>query len=287
MIWKAGTNTLPLERGMIMGILNVTPDSFSDGGRYLAVGEALRRARTMIDEGAEIIDVGGESTRPGASPVTASEELSRTIPVIEGLRAEWSGPISIDTSKAAVAEEALAAGAAIVNDVSGLRADSRMPEVCKRRGCGIVVMHMQGQPRTMQDRPRYGDVVAEVRDYFEERYATLTSSGINPECLCFDPGIGFGKSLEHNLTLLARLDALMVQERPLLLGISRKSFIGKVLGDDSPDLREWSTSALTAATRLKGVLLHRVHSVKENSDALRVVEAVLRSDAGSDSVPPH
>ena len=148
-------------------------------------------------------------------------------------------------------------------------------------------MHMQGQPRTMQDRPRYGDVVAEVRDYFEERYATLTSSGINPECLCFDPGIGFGKSLEHNLTLLARLDALMVQERPLLLGISRKSFIGKVLGDDSPDLREWSTSALTAATRLKGVLLHRVHSVKENSDALRVVEAVLRSDAGSDSVPPH
>ena len=272
---------------MIMGILNVTPDSFSDGGRYLAVGEALRRARTMIDEGAGIIDVGGESTRPGASPVTASEELSRTIPVIEGLRAEWSGPISIDTSKAAVAEEALAAGAAIVNDVSGLRADRRMPEVCKRRGCGIVVMHMQGQPRTMQDRPRYGDVVAEVRDYFEERYATLTSSGINPECLCFDPGIGFGKSLGHNLSLLARLEALMVQERPLLLGISRKSFIGKVLGDDSPDLREWSTSALTAATRLKGVLLHRVHSVKENSDALRVVEAVLRSDAGSDSVPPH
>ena len=152
-IWKAGTNTLQLDQGVVMGILNVTPDSFSDGGRYLAVDQALSRARTMIAEGAGIIDVGGESTRPGASPVTVSEELARTIPVIEGLRSEWAGLISIDTSKAAVAEQALGAGADIVNDVSGLRADERMLEVCGTAGCGIVVMHMQGQPRTMQTDP--------------------------------------------------------------------------------------------------------------------------------------
>jgi dihydropteroate synthase len=260
---------------MIMGILNVTPDSFSDGGRYQDVIPALEHARSMIAEGAEIIDVGGESTRPGAGPVTTSEELRRTIPIIEALRAEWDGLISIDTSKAEVAQMALAAGADIVNDVSGLRGDAGMIDLCGESGCGLVVMHMQGQPRTMQASPRYDNVAGEVRGFFEERYEALTASGIDAECLCFDPGIGFGKTLDHNLALLAHLDELAVRGRPLLIGLSRKSFIGKVLGDDSPALREWPTVALTAAARLQGVLLHRVHAVRGNRDALRMAEAVL------------
>ncbi len=258
-----------------MGVLNVTPDSFSDGGRYLDIGSALEQARVMIESGAGIIDVGGESTRPGADPVAITEELRRTIPVIEAVRDEWDGFISIDTSKAEVARRALAAGADIVNDVSGLRGDDGMIELCGSSGCGIVVMHMQGQPGTMQTSPHYDNVVAEVRHFFEERYATLTSSGIDPGCLCFDPGIGFGKSLEHNLSLLSHLDQLVVRGRPLLIGISRKSFIGRVLGDDSADLRDWPTVALTAATRLRGVMLHRVHAVRENLDALRMAEAIL------------
>ena len=268
-----------------MGILNVTPDSFSDGGQYLGVEQALERARRMIAEGASIIDVGGESTRPGAAPVTAAQELSRTIPVIAGLRSEWSGPISIDTTKAAVAGEALAAGADIVNDVSGLRADTTMLEVCREAGAGIVVMHMQGEPRTMQVNPYYDNVITEVRDFFDERYSYLTSEGIDAECLCFDPGIGFGKSLEHNLSLLAGLNELGSLKRPLLLGVSRKSFIGRVLGDPSPEMREWATTALTAAARMKGVLLHRVHSVKANREALHIAEAVLTSNSGSESDP--
>ena len=275
MTWKIGSRTLELDRGMIMGILNVTPDSFSDGGRYQGVVPALEHARSMIVEGAGIIDVGGESTRPGADPVTTSEELRRTIPIIEALRAEWDGLISIDTSKAEVAQMALAAGADIVNDVSGLRGDAGMIDICGESGCGLVVMHMQGQPRTMQASPRYDNVAGEVRGFFEERYEALTASGIDAECLCFDPGIGFGKTLDHNLALLAHLDELAVRGRPLLIGLSRKSFIGKVLGDDSPALREWPTVALTAAARLQGVLLHRVHAVRGNRDALRMAEAVL------------
>jgi len=260
---------------MIMGILNVTPDSFSDGGRYQGVIPALEHARSMIVEGAEIIDVGGESTRPGADPVVTSEELRRTIPIIEALRAEWDGLISIDTSKAEVAQKALGAGADIVNDVSGLRGDAGMIDICGESGCGLVAMHMQGEPRTMQDSPHYDNVAEEVRCFFGERYETLTASGIDAECLCFDPGIGFGKTLEHNLALLGHLDELVVRGRPLLIGLSRKSFIGKVLGDDSSVLRKWPTVALTAAARLQGVLLHRVHAVKENHDALRMAEAVL------------
>ncbi len=258
-----------------MGILNVTPDSFSDGGHFETVASALERARAMISEGAEIVDIGGESTRPGAAPVSENEELSRTIPVVEAVRNEWQGLISIDTTKAAVARAALLAGADIVNDISGLRADAAMVEVCRGSKCGIVVMHMQGEPRTMQESPSYRDVVVEVRHYFEERFRALTAAGIEADRLCFDPGIGFGKTLEHNLSLLRDLDQLVVGQRPLLIGLSRKSFIGKVLGDDSPSLREWPTVALTAATRRKGALVHRVHAVRENRDALRMAEAVL------------
>ena len=274
--WKTGSGiTLSLDRGVIMGILNVTPDSFSDGGCYHDMDHALDRAQVMIGEGAGIIDIGGESTRPGAVPVGADEELRRTIPVIEALRAEWDGLISIDTSKAEVARMALAAGANIVNDVSGLRGDDEMIEVCGESGCGIVIMHMQGQPRTMQADPHYDDVVMDVRNFFEERYRALTVSGIKAECLCFDPGIGFGKTLEHNLSLLAHLDALMIHGRPLVVGVSRKSFIGRILDDDSPGLRGWPTVALTAATRLQGALIHRVHEVRDNRDALLMAEAVL------------
>lgn len=273
--WKTGNRVLELKRGVIMGILNVTPDSFSDGGHFETVASALERARAMISEGAEIVDIGGESTRPGAAPVSENEELSRTIPVVEAVRNEWQGLISIDTTKAAVARAALLAGADIVNDISGLRADAAMVEVCRGSKCGIVVMHMQGEPRTMQESPSYRDVVVEVRHYFEERFRALTAAGIEADRICFDPGIGFGKTLEHNLSLLRDLDQLVVGQRPLLIGLSRKSFIGKVLGDDSPSLREWPTVALTAATRRKGALVHRVHAVRENRDALRMAEAVL------------
>lgn len=274
-IWKARGRRLDVSRrGMVMGILNVTPDSFSDGGRYKDPARALEQARRMIAEGAEIIDVGGESTRPGAAPVGAEEELRRTEPVVAALREEWDGLISIDTTKAAVAEAALQAGADIVNDVTGLRGDEGLAEVCRRHDAGVVVMHMQGEPRTMQADPRYVDVVAEVREFFEERHATLTGLGIKEERLCFDPGIGFGKLLEHNLSLLAELEHLQVEGRPLLVGVSRKSFIGKVLGCEAVEAREWPTVALTAYTRAKGVRVHRVHLVKENVDALRMVEAV-------------
>ena len=276
MIWKIPRTTLDLShRARVMGILNVTPDSFSDGGAHFALETALAHARQMIAEGAELIDIGGESTRPGAAAVAAAEEIARTIPVITALRAEWDGLISIDTTKAAVAQAALAAGADIVNDVTGLLADPEMAGICAASGCGVVVMHMQGSPQTMQAAPQYVDVVAEVREFFEERFATLTAKGIDPAALCFDPGIGFGKSLDHNLELLRALEKLAVAGRPLLLGVSRKSFIGKILGTADLDAREWPTVAITSYAREQGVMLHRVHSVKPNMEALRMTEAIL------------
>lgn len=283
MIWKTQRGVIDLSRrAQVMGILNVTPDSFSDGGRHWGSDAALAHARQMIAEGAMIIDVGGESTRPGAMPVSIRDEIARTIPVIAALRAEWNGWISIDTSKAAVAEAALAAGADIVNDVSGLRADPDMAGLCADRGCGVVVMHMQGEPRTMQKAPVYQDVVAEVRHFFEERLATLRDAGLEVETLCFDPGIGFGKNLEHNLALLGALDQLAPAGRPLLLGVSRKSFIGKLLGDEDPCARDWPTVAITARAREMGIALHRVHSVKPNLEALRMIEAIRGISVGDD-----
>lgn len=258
-----------------MGILNVTPDSFSDGGLHSGFQAALEHARLMIAGGAEIIDVGGESTRPGAAEVPDAEEIARTCPVIAALRAEWDGSISIDTSKAAVAQAALEAGADIVNDVSGLTADPAMAGVCAASGCGVVVMHMQGDPRTMQLAPKYDDVVAEVRAFFEERLASLTAQGIGAEAICLDPGIGFGKTMEHNLALLRALVDLGVGGRPVLLGVSRKSFIGKVLGSSDLADRDWPTVAITAWAREAGVRLHRVHDVKPNVEALRMTEAIL------------
>ena len=276
MRWKTARSRLERgHRGIIMGILNVTPDSFSDGGRHGSLDRALEHARRMIGEGAESIDVGGQSTRPGAAEVTVDEEIARTRPVVAALRADWDGLISIDTMKAPVAAAALEAGADIVNDVSGLTADPAMAEVCAEGGCGVVVMHMQGDPRTMQLAPRYEDVVAEVRGFFEERLAALVAAGIDPEAICFDPGIGFGKSVEHNLALLRALPDLGVGGRPLLLGVSRKSFIGKILGSTDLADRAWPTVAITARAREAGVMIHRVHDVKPNVEALRMTEAIL------------
>lgn len=276
MIWKTRRGTLDLTRhGRVMGILNVTPDSFSDGGRHCNPEAALEHARRMIAEGAALIDIGGESTRPGSQAVPTGEEIARTAPVVAALRAEWDGLISIDTAKSAVAAAALAAGADIVNDVSGLRADPAMAEICAASGCGVVVMHMQGEPRTMQLAPHYADVVAEVREFFGQRMDALENAGIHPDTLCFDPGIGFGKTLAHNLALLRALDRLSPPGRPLLLGVSRKSFIGKLLGSGELALRDWPTVALTAQTREQGVMLHRVHAVRPNAEALRMSEAIL------------
>jgi dihydropteroate synthase len=276
MQWRTSQRTFDLSRrGAIMGILNVTPDSFSDGGRHAALADALGHARRMIAEGAEILDIGGESTRPGAAEVPVAEEIARTAPVIRAIRREWDGCLSIDTMKAAVAAAALEAGADVVNDVTGLTGDPAMTAVCRDAGCGVVVMHMQGTPRTMQADPRYGDVVAEVRAFFEERLATLAAAGLDPAALCFDPGIGFGKTLEHNLALLRHLGDLSPDGRPLLLGVSRKSFIGKILGTTALEDRNWPTVALTAYGRDLGVRLHRVHEVKPNVEALRMAEAIL------------
>jgi len=279
MFWKFQRHSIDLSHhARVMGILNTTPDSFSDGGHHQRIGEALDHARLMIREGAEIIDIGGESTRPGAAAVTATEEIERTVPVIAAIRAEWDGLISIDTSKAEVAFAALEAGADIVNDVAGLAGDPGMVAVCAEKRCGVVVMHMQGEPRTMQASPTYDDVVAEVRGFFEERFATLTAAGIEAEAICFDPGIGFGKTVEHNLQLLRSLDQLVVAGRPVLLGVSRKSFIGRILGDNDLSCREWPTVAITTHGRELGAMIHRVHAVKPNVDALRMIEAIRSAE---------
>lgn len=284
MIWKTRRGTLDLTRhGQMMGILNVTPDSFSDGGRHLSLERALAHARLMISEGAAMIDIGGESTRPGAVSVSAAEEIQRTVPVVSALRAEWDGLISIDTSKAAVADAALAAGADIVNDVTGLRGDPAMADVCAANGCGVVVMHMRGEPQTMQTDPRYTDVVAEVREFFEERMKALVRAGIYPEALCFDPGIGFGKTLHHNLALLRALKNISPIDRPLLLGVSRKSFIGTLLETNDLTLRDWPTVAITSRAREQGVMLHRVHAVRPNLEAMRMIEAILHGPPQTDA----
>ncbi len=284
MIWKTRRETLDLDtKALVMGILNVTPDSFSDGGRHDHLEAALDHARRMIAEGAAILDIGGESTRPGSLPVPADEEIRRVVPVIDSIRKVWDGWISVDTAKAEVADAALRAGADVVNDVSGLRADPEMAAVCAAHRCAVVVMHMQGEPRTMQVAPHYEDVVREVRGFFEERVETLSRAGIAPEALCFDPGIGFGKTLAHNLSLLRALDCLSPRGRPLLLGVSRKSFIGMLLGDMDLGLRNWPTVAVTARAREMGVLLHRVHEVRPNIEALRMIEAILDGTVSAES----
>lgn len=273
-IWQVGRHQFALgRRSAVMGILNVTPDSFSDGGQWTATASAVGHAQQLIAEGAEIIDVGGESTRPGSDPVSLESEMERVIPVIETLAQQWSGVISVDTSKALVARAALAAGASVINDITGLR-DQAMVEVCAQSDCGVVVMHMRGRPKTMQEAPCYHNVVGEVREFFEERLSTLTAAGISGDRICWDPGIGFGKRLEDNLALLNGIQELSVGGRPVMMGLSRKSFIGMALGESELTARDWPTVGLTAWTRQQGALVHRVHEVRANRDALRMVEAL-------------
>ncbi|MBK1883490.1 dihydropteroate synthase [Luteolibacter pohnpeiensis] len=276
MHWKIRGNKVDLSQiGMIMGILNVTPDSFSDGGSHADVPTALAHAHRMIEDGADIIDIGGESTRPGAAAIPVDIEIQRTLPIIRALRSEWDGLISIDTHKSAVAAAALEAGADIVNDISGLEGDPEMTAVCNAAGCGVVVMHMQGDPRTMQLAPAYEDVTAEVKTYFTRRLETLERAGMDLASICLDPGIGFGKSAAHNLELIRNLDKISPAASPVLLGVSRKSFIASTLGNTDLSLRDWPTVALTSYARERGVMIHRVHQVKRNAQALRMTEAIM------------
>jgi len=321
MIFRVKNHDIDLtNRALIMGILNVTVDSFSDGGKFLPPEAAVAHALQMAAEGAEIIDIGGESTRPGAEPVSEEDEMARVLPVIEALSStpssraelcEVEGPrdnkfepasesinaqrgpstsqssarddgtftsrsfsISIDTSKAAVARAAVARGASLINDVTGLLGDPAMTEVVRESGAGVIIMHMQGTPRTMQEAPHYVDVVSEVRDFFRQSFTRAVSSGIDPMCIAFDPGIGFGKSVAHNLSLLKNLDRLRIEDRPLVLGVSRKSFIGKLLGTDSPLDRDPATAVLTALMRDRGANIIRVHDIKPNIQSLRITEAI-------------
>ncbi|MCI0340108.1 MAG: dihydropteroate synthase [Planctomycetales bacterium] len=263
-------------RPWVQGILNVTPDSFSDGGRFLDPAAAVARGRAMAEEGADLLDVGGESTRPGSAPVPEAEERARVIPVIRALARDVAVPISVDTSKASVAAAALEAGAAMVNDVTALRGDPAMAGVLARAGGALVLMHMQGEPRTMQAAPRYGEVVAEVAAFLRERVEAAVAAGIAREQLLVDPGIGFGKTLEHNLEILRRLGELRSIGRPILVGPSRKSFLGALL-DLPVGERLEGTLAAVAACVLRGALVVRVHDVRAAARAVRVA-AALRSD---------
>ena len=254
MNWLVRRDVLDVARGgVLMGIVNVTPDSFSDGGRFYATERAVSHAKELERQGALILDIGGESTRPGAAEVAAEEELDRVLPVVRELRSCTDAVISVDTRHAAVAAAVLEAGADVINDISGLR-EAGMAELCAAARCGVVAMHMQGRPETMQDAPSYGDVVREVRGYFEERYDFLLGRGLEPEQICWDPGIGFGKTA-------------------VLLGLSRKRMLGAVLGDAEQGRAPLSTAVMTVWGHLHGAQIHRVHDVAECARALRLIRA--------------
>lgn len=271
--WDLGRRKLLLaERPRVMGILNVTPDSFSDGGKHLAAARAVDAALRMEEDGADIIDIGGESTRPYSDAVAVEEELRRVMPVIEALASRLTIPISIDTSKAAVAMAAVDAGAEIINDVTGLEGDPQMPNVAVSRSVGVCVMHMQGTPQTMQDNPSYENVVEEIHDYLVARLAFCLNLGIAKQRVCLDPGIGFGKTHEHNLQLVRGIGRFREIGCPLLVGHSRKGFIGQVLGDKAAD-RTAATLGVSMALAAAGVDILRVHDVRFTVDALKLFEA--------------
>ena len=257
----------------LMGIVNVTPDSFSDGGLFIDPERAIEHGRELVADGADLLDIGGESTRPGAAAVGEAEERDRVVPVIEGL-AGAPVPISVDTSKLGVAEAALDAGASIVNDVTALRAEPRIAALCADRGAELILMHMQGSPRTMQRNPTYDDVVDDVKDFLAERLRFATGEGVAEERIWLDPGIGFGKTLEHNLELLRRLRELTELGRPLVVGTSRKSFIGTI-GSAEVDQRLGGTIASCALAFANGAQILRVHDVREVGEGMRVAAAIL------------
>ncbi|MBJ7391715.1 MAG: dihydropteroate synthase [Chthoniobacterales bacterium] len=275
MIWRTSRRTFDLaDRGLIMGIVNVTPDSFSDGGHFARTDDAVAHALRLSDEGADILDIGGESTRPGAAAVTVEEELRRVIPVIEKLAGKTTAALSVDTSKAAVARAAAAAGAEIINDVTALRGDDNMACVVAESGCAVVLMHMQGTPRTMQLNPHYNDVVTEVAGHLAQRVAAARAAGIGPEHIAIDPGIGFGKTVEHNMQLITGLGRFAALGHPVLLGTSRKSFLATVAQCPELEDRDLPTAVLTALGYGSGARLFRVHAVRPNLQALRLAEAL-------------
>jgi len=259
---------------IVMGVVNVTPDSFSDGGAWLDPVAAIEHGRELAAQGAQILDIGGESTRPGAEPVSESEELRRVVPVLEGLTGV-AARLSIDTSKAAVAAAAIAAGATIVNDVTALRGDPQMAALVAQRGCEVCLMHMRGEPRTMQHDPRYDDVVDDVRAFLAQRLAFAVAAGIAERRIWLDPGIGFGKTIDHNLELLSRLDEIVALGRPVVVGTSRKSFLGTITGRGAGD-RVPGTIATNVLALARGARVFRVHDVAPARDALLVAAATLR-----------
>ncbi len=273
----AGKEILLKDRFMIMGILNVTPDSFSDGGDYFDVDKALKRVEEMIEEGADIVDIGGESTRPFSEPVSLEEELNRVMPIIEAVKREFpSVVLSIDTYKSKVAQEALDRGVEIVNDISGLGFDKKLIEVLASGDCGIVEMHIKGVPKNMQKDPYYDDVISEINGKFGEVLSKLRNAGIGENRVILDPGIGFGKRFEHNLEILNNIEAFKVWGRPILVGTSRKSFIGGVLDIENPKDRLFGTVASNVLAFAKGAHIFRVHDVRAHKEALKLAKAILR-----------
>ncbi len=284
--WSIAGETLSWTgRPLLMGIVNITPDSFSDGGQNLDVDRAVEHALRLEADGADILDLGAESTRPGAAPVSQTDELARLIPVVERLVNRVRVPLSIDTYKAEVARQALAAGAKIINDISGLQFDPEMPRVVAESGAGVVCMHIQGTPQTMQLAPHYDDVVAEIVDYFREQLRTLQQVGIQPEHIVFDPGIGFGKTAEHNLDILSHIADFQSLGRPVLIGHSRKGFLKRVLGR-VVDERLSGTLGVSIALAEQGAEILRVHDVTATRDALVAWRTVREWPAGRDRLPP-
>src|SRR6476619_1720247 len=279
-LWKIAGRTIDLStHALIMGVLNVTPDSFSDGGEFFSTEKAVEQGKRMAAAGASIIDVGGESTRPGSEGISVEEEMRRVLRAISQLRTSISTFISIDTTKAAVAREAIGAGATIINDVTGGRGDPEMFALAAECKAALIIMHMQGTPRTMQTAPHYDDVVREAADFFRQQHKCALECGVDAMAIAFDPGIGFGKTLEHNLSLLAHLARLRVDNRPLVVGVSRKSSLGKMIGSNAMEDRLAPTIAFTSILRERGANVFRVHDVKENVAALRVTEALLEAAA--------
>ncbi|HEX9864082.1 MAG TPA: dihydropteroate synthase [Acidimicrobiia bacterium] len=273
--WRLRTRSLDTDSGILMGVVNVTPDSFSDGGLHLLRADAVEAGREMIENGADVIDVGGESTRPGSDPVTVEVELARVVPVIEDLASEGA-VVSVDTSKPEVARAAVAAGAEIVNDVTAV-STTDMIAVLAESGAGVVLMHMKGTPRTMQKGPVYDDVVGEVTAFLAERARALVGQGLAPASIALDPGIGFGKTTAHNLELIDGLGHIARLGFPVVLGASRKSFLGEVTGIADPRLRDAATAVTTALGFLRGARVFRVHDVIASRDALRIAAAIVNS----------
>jgi len=275
LIWKNFSFDFS-QRTYIMGILNVTPDSFSDGGKYFGKERAVEQALRMRDEGADIIDIGGESTRPGAEKISVKEEISRVVPVIEALANKVKIPISIDTYKSAVAEAAILSGASIINDISGLRFDPEMPRVAARHNVPVVIMHIKGTPKNMQKKPVYKALIPEITDYLREGIEIARNAGVADDKIVIDPGIGFGKTIEHNLEIIKKLNEFSGLEKPILIGPSRKSFIGRILGDLPVTERLEGTAAVLAIGIFNGANIIRVHDIKEMGRVARIADRIKK-----------